>query len=241
MRGRWLKIENKASEQAITGGACDPRIVSMEVTLWLLLACITMSLSGCGGGPPRAYFYESLSGDRFYETTAQKVEQVTDGQQVRESQVPVILWVTTKGEVVDITAAVGTTRFTQGAEFPVRESSEEQSRLLWALEDTNQGNAVEQRDITSFMVKKVPWDAVKQDWDLSGFDIAPETGRCRPLTLNIQGPGRDFLGIGGPPSKDPSMKRRNCLHLMLDIPLKIMVMSPPVMGALVMGPFLGVR
>jgi len=41
MRARWLKIENKVSEQSIAGGTRDPRVFSIE---------ITMSLSGCGGG-----------------------------------------------------------------------------------------------------------------------------------------------------------------------------------------------
>ena len=50
MRGRWLTVENKQSEQAIAGGACNPKRVPIGITLGLLLAGITMSLSGCGGG-----------------------------------------------------------------------------------------------------------------------------------------------------------------------------------------------
>ena len=50
MRGRWLTVENKQSEQAIAGGACNPKKVPIGITLGLLLAGITMSLSGCGGG-----------------------------------------------------------------------------------------------------------------------------------------------------------------------------------------------
>ena len=50
MRGRWLNIENKQSAQAIAGGACNPKNVTIGITLGLLLAGITMSLSGCGGG-----------------------------------------------------------------------------------------------------------------------------------------------------------------------------------------------
>lgn len=65
MRGRWLKIDKKASQPAIAIGACDPRTISMEITLWLLLAGITMALSGCGGSLHRAYHYE---GDRYHET-----------------------------------------------------------------------------------------------------------------------------------------------------------------------------
>ena len=50
MRERWLNIENKQSEQAVAGGACNPKRVPIGITLGLLLAGITMSLSGCGGG-----------------------------------------------------------------------------------------------------------------------------------------------------------------------------------------------
>ena len=50
MRGRWLTVENKQSEQAIAGSACNPKRVPIGITLGLLLAGITMSLSGCGGG-----------------------------------------------------------------------------------------------------------------------------------------------------------------------------------------------
>ena len=51
MRGRWRHFENKQSQEAIVGGACNPKIVSIEITLGLLLAGITMSLSGCGAQP----------------------------------------------------------------------------------------------------------------------------------------------------------------------------------------------
>ena len=47
MRGRWRNFENTQSEKAIVGSACNPKIVYIEVTLWLLLVGITMSLSGC--------------------------------------------------------------------------------------------------------------------------------------------------------------------------------------------------
>ena len=189
----------------------------------LQIPCIAMLLlpvllTGCGG-LPRAYYYERPSGDRFYETTSEKVEQIMEKEQVLwEGPVPVILWVTTKGEVVDMTAAVGTTNFIQAKEFPFRESSEEQSRLLWGLRDIERDNLVEPRDISSFMVKKVSWDAVQQDWDLSSFGLAPETGRCKPLT-------RDALmynPFGGTLSsealsKDPFLKRHNCLNLAPEI------------------------
>ena len=48
MRGRWLTVENKQSEQAIADGACIPKRVPLEITLGLLLA-------GCMGS--RAYYH----------------------------------------------------------------------------------------------------------------------------------------------------------------------------------------
>jgi len=65
--------------RAIEGGVCDQRTVSIEITLWLLLACITMSLSGCGGGIHRAYYYED---DRYDETKSGGVLPVGPGGQV---------------------------------------------------------------------------------------------------------------------------------------------------------------
>jgi hypothetical protein len=196
----------------------------LQVT-YIAMLLLTVLLTGCGGAP-RAYFYEGPSGDRFYETTAEKLEQITEGQQVWETRMPDILWVTPRGEVVDITAAVGTTKFVQAKEFPTRENSEEQSRLLWGLRDTERDNLVEPKDITSFVVRKVPWNEVTQDWDLSGFDIASETGRCRPITLNLNTPSLLSNPFGESPSKDPSMKRRNCLNLVWEIPLSMIIITP---------------
>ncbi len=47
MRGRWRNFENTQSQKAIVGSACNPKIVYVEVMIGLLLAGITMSLSGC--------------------------------------------------------------------------------------------------------------------------------------------------------------------------------------------------
>ena len=58
MRDLWRNLENKQSQKAIVGSACNSKIVYIEVTLGLLLAGITMSLSGCGG-PARTYYYQS--------------------------------------------------------------------------------------------------------------------------------------------------------------------------------------
>ena len=35
MRERWLTVENKQSEQAIAGGACNPKRVRIGITLGL--------------------------------------------------------------------------------------------------------------------------------------------------------------------------------------------------------------
>jgi hypothetical protein len=61
VRGRWQNFENEQSQKAIVGSACNSKIVSIEIMLWLLLAGITMSLSGCGG-PARTYYYQSSLG-----------------------------------------------------------------------------------------------------------------------------------------------------------------------------------
>jgi hypothetical protein len=47
VRGRWRNFENKQSQKAIEGGPYNPKTVYSEVTLGLLLAGITMSLSAC--------------------------------------------------------------------------------------------------------------------------------------------------------------------------------------------------
>lgn len=182
---------------------------------WVALLFLTVLLTGCAGAP-RAYFYEGASG-RFYETTSERVERIMNQEQVLwEGPVPVLLWVTTKGEVVDMTAAVGNTTFVQSEKVPFRESSEEQARLLWGLREPDSNHLVEPSDISSFMIKKVPWDEVTQDWDLSGFELVPETGKCKPLTMNLRSllstPLRDAR------SKDPYMKRHNCLNLVWEIP-----------------------
>jgi hypothetical protein len=57
MRGRWRNFESKQSQKAIVGDACNTKIVSIEIALWLLLAGTTMSLSGCGG-QARTYYYQ---------------------------------------------------------------------------------------------------------------------------------------------------------------------------------------
>jgi hypothetical protein len=212
-------------------------IKPLQIT-YITMLLLTGLLTGCGG-VPRAYFYEGPTGDRFYETTSEKVEQIMEGQAVWETRVPNILWVTTRGEVVDITAAVGTTKFVQAKEFfPIRENSEEQSRLLWGFRDTGRDNLlVELKDITSFVVRKVPWNEVKQDWDLNGFDIVTETGRCRPITMDLKAPTLLSNPFGESPYKDPSMKRRNCLNLVWEMPLSMIIITPILYSVLVLGPF----
>ena len=36
MRGCWRNFENKQAEKAIVGSACNPKRVSIGITLWLL-------------------------------------------------------------------------------------------------------------------------------------------------------------------------------------------------------------
>ena len=50
MRGRWRYFQNRHTEKAIMVSACNSKMVSIEITLWLLLAGITMSFSSCSGG-----------------------------------------------------------------------------------------------------------------------------------------------------------------------------------------------
>lgn len=87
MRGRstvnslWPNFEDQQTEKAIVGSVCNPKIVSIEITLWLLLAGITLSLSGCGSGPLRAYYYQDDQQYRYYETKSGEVLLVSpDGK-----------------------------------------------------------------------------------------------------------------------------------------------------------------
>lgn len=82
MRGHWQNFENKQSEKAIVGSAYNPKNVSIEISLWLLLVGITISLSGCGGGPLRAYYYQDDQHYRYYETKSGEVLLVSPGGQV---------------------------------------------------------------------------------------------------------------------------------------------------------------
>ena len=52
MRGHWPNFENKLSEKAIVGSACNPKKVSIGITLWLLTArshqmCGRILVLGC--------------------------------------------------------------------------------------------------------------------------------------------------------------------------------------------------
>lgn len=50
MRGCWRYFQNRHTEKAVVVSACNSKMVSIEITLWLLLAGITMSFSSCSGG-----------------------------------------------------------------------------------------------------------------------------------------------------------------------------------------------
>ena len=43
MRGCWRNFENKQAEKAIVGSACNPKRVSIGITLWLLTASLNNS------------------------------------------------------------------------------------------------------------------------------------------------------------------------------------------------------
>ena len=82
MRRRWPSFENKRSEKAIVSNAWNPKNGSIGTTLWLLLVGITISLSGCGGGPLRAYYFQDDQHYRYYETRSGEVLLVSPGGQV---------------------------------------------------------------------------------------------------------------------------------------------------------------
>lgn len=62
------------------------------------------------------------------------------------------------------------------------------------------------------------------EWDMSGYDIAPETGHCEPLV--------EFFAFGGLP-----YKRRSCWNRLWEVPLIAVVGPPAFVGFLVWAPF----
>jgi hypothetical protein len=81
MQGRWLHLENKQVQKAIPGNAHHSQKVSIAFTLGLLLTVVTLSLSGCSGGP-RAYYQEDDEHYRYYETKSHEVLLVSPDREV---------------------------------------------------------------------------------------------------------------------------------------------------------------
>ena len=187
MRGHWLNFEDKQSQKSIMGNACNPKIVSIEITLLLLLAGITMSLSGCGGGPLRAYYYQDDQHYRYYETKADEV-----------------LLVSPDGKVGNATYRV------RGKGYP---SLNERGELVW-------NNGLKPEPVTLLDVGVVKWNADTADWDMAGYEIAPETGLCRVNAL-MWIPWFNESYADRP--HDPFYKRRSCWHLVWAIPTWIVV------------------
>jgi len=212
MRGRWLTIENKVSEQAIAGGACDPRIASMEFMLWLLLACITMSLSGCGGGPLRTYYYED---DRYDETKSGGVLLVSPG-----------------GQVVDATSVVSQNGYPSiGSEDGSLAGNEGRKPKPPAPELSPPAGEPaadlpkpDDERPSGTLVRTPAWKSDVADWDTSGYEIATGTGGCRPYMLSIT-----VASFAEP--NDPSLKKRSCWNLLWDIPASFLIDA--AMGSLI--------
>ena len=178
-----------------------------SIAMGVVGASLVSGLIGCSD--LRAYFHWESTG-RFYETTTQN-----------------ILWVTHRGEVVNLTSAVGTNHFLEtDSGYPKRETDAETARLIWSEWDDVKDKPTEV-DIPPFMIGKVAWMAERNDWDLSGYDIAPETGRCARVSLE------GTLGKEKPSPRDPVQKRHNCLNLLWEIP----VMSFTGLGLLFIAPF----
>lgn len=81
MHGHWRNVENKQVQKAIPGNAHHSKKVSIAFTLGLLLTGVTLSLSGCSGGP-RAYYQEDDAHYRYYETKSHEVLLVSPGGQM---------------------------------------------------------------------------------------------------------------------------------------------------------------
>ena len=163
-------------------------------------AALVSGLIGCSG--PHSYYHWE-SGGRFYETTTQN-----------------ILWVSDRGEVVNLTSAVGTEHFLiTRFGYPKRETDAETARLIWSeWENVPDHHTVV--DITSFMIGKVAYMAERHDWDLSGYDIAPETGRYARVSP------AGILGNVKPSPRDPVLKRHNCFDLLWEIPVGFLLFVP---------------
>jgi len=228
MRERWRNFENNQSEKAIMGNACNPKIVSIEITLWLLLAGITMSLSGCGGGPLRAYYYQDDQQYRYYETKADEVLLVSPvgkvgnaTYRVREKGYPSL---NERGELVWNS---GLKPEPAASEIPNVSKPQWLPWGNWPLSQPDGAPKVQEPEpmvgyppFTLLDVGVVKWNSDTADWDMAGYEIAPETGLCRVNAL-MWIPWFNESYADRP--HDPFFKRCSCWHLVWAIPTWIVV------------------
>jgi hypothetical protein len=246
MRGRWRNFENNQSQKAIVGSACNPKIVSIEITLWLLLAGITMSLSGCGGGPYRAYYYQDDQHYRYYETKSGDVLLVSPGGQVGNAT----SFVGGQGYPSIMNEARGSVSGSVSGNGPKPEPpAPEVSKAKWfpwgnwplsppASEPAAQSPKPDnERPPSSLpMVGATTWKSDVADWDMASYEIAPETGACKPYALSITA-----ASFSTP--YDPFFKKRSCWNVLWDVPASLF--GDALMGTLIIlkgyGSLMGMR
>lgn len=268
MRGRWRNLENKQSEKAIAGSACNPKKVSIGITLWLLLASITMSLSGCGGGPLRAYYFQDDQHYRYYETKSGDVLLVSPGGQVGNATsfvggqgYPSIVredkYLASGNDPKPEPPAPEISEVSKAKWFPW--SIRENGHLVWNNGPKPEPPAPEVSEVSEAkwfpwgnfplspptsepaaqlpkpdyeaspsilpMVGTTTWKSDVADWDMAGYEIAPETGACKPYALSIT--AASFF----PTPYEPFFKKRSCWNVLWDVPVS--VLGDALMGALI--------
>jgi len=259
MRGRWRNFQNRQTEKAIVGSACNPKKVSIGITLWLLLAGITMSLSGCGGGPLRAYYYQDDQHYRYYETKSGEILLVSPGGQVgiathsvREQGYPSIRSkdedsISDNGPQPE-PPAPEVSEVSEAQWFPW--SIREEGQLVWNNGPQPEPPASEVSNVSkskwfpwgnfplssptskpaaqsskpedeppSFhalsILRTTTWKSEMADWDMAGYEIAPETGACKPYALSITA-----SALWTP--YDPFFKARPCWNVLWDVPASVL-------------------
>jgi hypothetical protein len=221
MRGRWRNFENKRSEKVIGGSAYNPKIVSLEMTLCLLLAGITMSLSGCG--PLRAYYYQDDQHYRYYETKSDEVLLVSpDGKVGNATSLVRGRGYHSLNERGELVWNSGLKPEPAASEIPNVTNPQWFPWGNWPLSPPDSAPKVQEPEpkvgyppFTLLDDGVVKWNSDTADWDLAGYEIAPETGLCRVNALlfipwfNESYAARPY---------DPFFKKRSCWHLAWAIP-----------------------